>query len=380
MTLPLFSIIIPTHNRAEMLMGCLKTIENLDDDCSFEVIVVGNNCTDHTEITCSEFSFVKYVEEPRTAFSKARRTGFESSHGEILVFLDDDARLWPGSLDAINEIFSNYPSCGLIAGRLEPAYEVDPPSWALELQQKKNAWSLLSLPPNEAGTLVRDLDSAYGPLIAVTRETYKSSGGFPPDTIGVETNVGGRQFSKWYVGPGDYGLSVQVRKLGLEVIYSADVGAYHFVSNFRMTPQFWFSRFYGEGFYLAVSDLMFWRETPTSIAWKALERLGKALVAMALEAMIFRPKATRQQIRKEQLDAIEQLSYCFMATMLLRHRNLGKLLWAMARDGVSDTDLDRSIANLPELFVLKAVPMEIRDEDVSSLVRKTFRYLFLSRR
>ena len=51
------SIIIPTHNRADVLLLCLEAVSKLKaDTSSFEVIVVDNVSTDHTKDACTDFA------------------------------------------------------------------------------------------------------------------------------------------------------------------------------------------------------------------------------------------------------------------------------------------------------------------------------------
>jgi glycosyltransferase involved in cell wall biosynthesis len=216
------SIIIPTHNRADSLNRAVESIIRQEDEADFEIIIVDNNSTDHTQKIAESFSeFARYVFESNTSFTRARKTGADNSIGEILLYLDDDVLICPESLKEIVSVFEEYPECGVLAGKILPQYEEDPPDWAIACQRSFNGWSLFhpgAIPLLGAG--FQEVKSAFGPMMAVSRKAYEEAGGFPPDTIGVETNRQGGTFRKLYVGPGDYGLCKKVRDIGYKIYYT----------------------------------------------------------------------------------------------------------------------------------------------------------------
>src|SRR4051812_19914118 len=109
------SIIIPTHNRADLLKNVIDSIFSIKEEADFEFVIVDNNSTDNTKQLIESYSEqVKYVFEKCTSFTRARSTGAENATGEILLYLDDDVIVNPGSLNNIVKIFSQYPDCGVI--------------------------------------------------------------------------------------------------------------------------------------------------------------------------------------------------------------------------------------------------------------------------
>lgn len=94
----LVSIIVPTHNRADMLGRTLNSIKKQTYK-NWEVIVVANNCKDHTCAVVKE-----YLGDDRTTFinipepigaQKARNMGIQLAKGEYIAFLDDDDEWFP---------------------------------------------------------------------------------------------------------------------------------------------------------------------------------------------------------------------------------------------------------------------------------------------
>ena len=88
------SVIIPTYNR----YGYLKQLINSIFEQSYnniELIVINDNSTDSTDKYMSKLekqnSNIKYIKNKENRGpSYSRRTGYEKSEGEYIVFADDD--------------------------------------------------------------------------------------------------------------------------------------------------------------------------------------------------------------------------------------------------------------------------------------------------
>ena len=102
---PLFSVVIPTRNRAQLLPFALRSaLEQEHDD--FEVVVVANNCQDDTR------SVVEGMREPRLRYVETDRTltmpdnwdfAWTTARGEYVVYLPDDDALVPSALRMLQE-------------------------------------------------------------------------------------------------------------------------------------------------------------------------------------------------------------------------------------------------------------------------------------
>jgi glycosyltransferase involved in cell wall biosynthesis len=97
---PMASVIIPTHNRAEMLRRAIASAlaQTFTD---IELIVVSDGSSDHTAEVVESFA------DPRLCFlrhdtargaSAARNTGLRQARGEFVAFLDDDDEWLPEKL------------------------------------------------------------------------------------------------------------------------------------------------------------------------------------------------------------------------------------------------------------------------------------------
>jgi len=92
MTGPFFSVVIPTHNRAEFLREAMQSVLNQTFG-NFEVIVVDDHSEDHTRDVVGSFSDqrIQYVRNDRgKGGAGARNAGIFRAKGEWVAFLDDD--------------------------------------------------------------------------------------------------------------------------------------------------------------------------------------------------------------------------------------------------------------------------------------------------
>lgn len=96
------TIVVPTHNRPDLLDNCLRNIlkGGLGDD---EVIVVDSASTvDGTARVAAEHG-VRCVRVDLPGVSRARNVGWRVASHELVAFVDDDARVHDGWRDAMAE-------------------------------------------------------------------------------------------------------------------------------------------------------------------------------------------------------------------------------------------------------------------------------------
>ena len=351
----MISIILPTHNRSSELEKCLNILTNQNANIVFEIIVVINNCSDNSRLVAEGFSNIIVVDEPNTAFSKARNTGARAANGDILLFLDDDAELWENSLFLASKLFSEEPKMGILAGRVEPRYEIEPPEWVVDCQKSHNALSLYRPNSTNRSGNVKIVEGAVGPCMAVRTNIYWQVGGFPPDTIGVESNAGKNNFAKWYIGPGDYGLCELVKKTEHFIGYHDNFGVDHVIPPYRLTPQFWISRFYGEGIYEAISEIEFWKLSRKQIFKNKLLGLFRFYIIMA-KLNSRKGKHQNITVTSQKLEMIKLLSYLVSLNLFVKHPVLTKTLWNMGAEGVPDKDFQKIRDKIPNNFLKLAEP------------------------
>lgn len=117
----LFSIIIPTYNRPERLITCIKSLTKLDYPCDqFEVIVVDDGSSQPMENIVHEFGQeinLKIIRQKNAGPASARNTGANHAQGQYLVFTDDDCTPAADWLKTLFVRFQQTPDC-MIGGHV----------------------------------------------------------------------------------------------------------------------------------------------------------------------------------------------------------------------------------------------------------------------
>jgi len=118
---PTISFIIPTIDRRDYLLGCLRSIAAQLYPHK-EIIVVDDNSQDGTqEAVLAEFPETIYIRNPgRGGIGPALMQGAEKSSGDIFVNLDDDGYLAdPDAGDKIISYFKTQPDLAAICFKVE---------------------------------------------------------------------------------------------------------------------------------------------------------------------------------------------------------------------------------------------------------------------
>jgi len=129
---PLFSIVIPTHNRAKILAKTLECLERQTANFSYEVIVVD----DCSMIPLPDFGFGKRKmvnwkllrNETNLGRAATRNRGIRESRGEYILMIDDDIWASPGLLQAHFEAQKRIGG-GVVIGAVPPASDVSDTVW-----------------------------------------------------------------------------------------------------------------------------------------------------------------------------------------------------------------------------------------------------------
>lgn len=106
----LVSIILPTHNRSELITRAIKSIQNQTYD-NWELIIIDDNSQDATESVVKEYlmddriKYYKLKENHGGAFT--RNFGMSLVKGEYIAFLDDDDEWFPFKIDKQLEVLKN---------------------------------------------------------------------------------------------------------------------------------------------------------------------------------------------------------------------------------------------------------------------------------
>lgn len=113
------SVIIPTMNRVETLARtfcCLEETSKKPD----EIIVVdqsqANGIAEAVKSLCEKSTLdVTYIWNSTPSLTKARNTGYDAAHGDIIVFMDDDVDVKNNTFNELLSLFSA-PNISMVGG------------------------------------------------------------------------------------------------------------------------------------------------------------------------------------------------------------------------------------------------------------------------
>ena len=131
------SVNICTWNRAEILRRTLGSFERLTipDDVLWELIVVDNNCTDHTADVIKSFQDrlpIRHVFEPQQGHSASRNAAVKAGQGNLILWTDDDVQVDKDWLRLYWEQSVRQPEVTFWGGSVRPDFEQEPPKWVTE--------------------------------------------------------------------------------------------------------------------------------------------------------------------------------------------------------------------------------------------------------
>ena len=107
---PLFSVIIPTYNRCQLVQESIESVMK-QTFSSYEIIVVddGSNDESRSYVTSRYGSKVTYFYQERLGPSAARNRGVEAAKGQYIAFLDSDDLWLPVKLERQMRYFELNP-------------------------------------------------------------------------------------------------------------------------------------------------------------------------------------------------------------------------------------------------------------------------------
>jgi len=175
---PLISVVVPTHAGGARLLRCLERLE--PNRPGVELIIIDNASGDGSVARAAEvFPGARIVENRvNEGFARACNQGAAASHGEFVLFLNDDAFIDPPQLETLIHAASEDAAAAVWQpvnvkvddGQVESAGDAF--TW----------WGFFArIEDRPAGAEPRSVFAAKGACLLVRRELFDRLGGFQAD-------------------------------------------------------------------------------------------------------------------------------------------------------------------------------------------------------
>lgn len=247
-----------------------------------ELLIIDNASTDATPELAARFaqqdSRIRVYREEILGLSAGRNAAHRLGKADYVLFLDDDAVVKPGWIDAYVAFIErhHHAKIGCVAGGCIPQYEAPPPDW----HNPKSDW--LDLGP-DAYAIPIGTRTPGGGNCAYNTAAVMAVGGFCNDLKRAE----------------DTDMYLRLQKAGYELWWLPDAPIYHFISKQRLEFPRLAKAAFNEGRAYARVRL---RET-TSPIQRELYRLGRVLFSIPYALWYFLSALLTIPFRKGRLAA-----------------------------------------------------------------------------
>lgn len=248
------SLIIPTAGRPELICKALESaleikqnINSISSLKDFEIIVVDNNqdenISEQLRANLEKFeNEIQIYKQKLPGLTAARHLGARVASGEILCYIDDDARVSVQWAEVLSTAFLD-PNLHLAGGPSLPIFDQSIPSWFWQffLPSQFGGWHCQWLSLSDFGVDVKNIDPRYiwGLNFSIRRETLFLAGGFNPDIMP-------KNFES-FRGDGETGLSEKLLNLNARADYIQKASVLHWCGTDRLNKKYFLKRAYGAG-------------------------------------------------------------------------------------------------------------------------------------
>jgi glycosyltransferase involved in cell wall biosynthesis len=175
--MPFISVVIPLYNKSNYIEKTLKSVfEQTFTD--YEIIVVNDESIDGSEIKVLNLKNprITLYNQKNQGVSVARNLGIEKSRGKLIAFLDADDYWYPNHLEELNNLYLNFPDCGMYCSR----YKIKTTKKHFQIPTHNQIDSSFS-------GIIKDYFSSNIPFritwtssLAIPKEIIEKFGGFTP--------------------------------------------------------------------------------------------------------------------------------------------------------------------------------------------------------
>jgi GT2 family glycosyltransferase len=211
---PRVTVVIALWNRAELTLRALTSLCE-QPDASLDIVLVDNCSIDDTTRLLAHVAGPTVLTNPTNlGFTLAANQGARAARGELLLFLNSDAILFPGSLASLIRTIDRSPTIGAVGGtllwpdgRLQEAGGIVWSDGSYETRGRGGD------PSDPAYRAERDVDFCSGAVLLTRRDLFLRLGGFD------------ERYQPAYYEDVDY--CVRLKEEGLRVVYAPGAVATH---------------------------------------------------------------------------------------------------------------------------------------------------------
>src|SRR5262249_8677245 len=183
----------------------------------------------------------QYFREPIPGLLSGRHRGVREASGDVCAFLDDDVRLDPDWLAALEEAFED-PATILAGGPSRALFECSPPAWINNFYDENDQGRFcIWLSLFDGGDRSKWIDPCYvfGLNFSIRKNALFGFGGFNPDLI--------TKSLQRFQGDGDYGITFKLKRENHKAFYHPNACLLHELPATRLTPEYFEQRSFRQG-------------------------------------------------------------------------------------------------------------------------------------
>ena len=217
-TEPIVSIIIPVYNNIEFTLECLLSIQRYTEGILYEIIVVDDGSTDHTQDIISNIKNITYLRNPKNlGFVHTCNKGAEKARGKYVLFLNNDVQVTKGWLEELVNTFKNFLDVGAVGPKIIYPYSRLQEAGAVVNQDcSTHLIGVTDDPELPRYNYVRAVDYCSGACLLIKTDIFHEIGAFDDD------------LSPSYCE--DIDLCFRLRQRGLQILYNPKALIIHHLS------------------------------------------------------------------------------------------------------------------------------------------------------
>lgn len=187
-SVPFISILVPAYNEGRVIQASIRSLLRIEYS-RFEVIVIDDGSTDDTFRKASAYAGVhghaevRVLRQENAGKATALNTGIRAARGSLVVCMDGDSALAPGTLRSAIGHFSD-PAVGAVAGNVKVVNRSNTISrlQALEYIEGLNM-------VRQAQAFFRVVNIVPGPIGIFRRSALVEIGGYQADTFAEDCDL-----------------------------------------------------------------------------------------------------------------------------------------------------------------------------------------------